>query len=274
MTSTPGTPYHIISDLHLEFHPEVVSMKTLLEKYPQLTCTDSAPSDTILLLAGDIGSFSVPNLRPFLKDCSELYRHVIYILGNHEYYSYDGLDMISIEKVATDTANWINDEVGRANFHFLNKSSVVLDGVKYLGATLWANIDDYQRDIIELKINDYKLINRPDGSVITADDTIEIHKSHVEWLTSELSDKDTPTVIITHHLPTKKLQHEKYAIYGNVASSFYTDLEYLMQDNVRLWVCGHTHSYVKSKVSDTLLITSPFGYAYECGGAKIDCVYV
>jgi Icc-related predicted phosphoesterase len=262
--------YHIISDLHLEFHQDVTSVKTLLEKFPHLTCTKSAPAETILLLAGDIGSWFYPNLKLFLTDCSNQYKHVLYILGNHEYYSEKNHTMTTIEELAKTQIDEINGINEKHNLYFLNKTSVHIDGVKYLGATLWTDIAVEQVDMIEDSINDYKLIKKTADTIVTAYDTSAIHKTHVEWLTEELKDTKTPTVIITHHLPTSKLSHPKYAIYRHLASSFFTNLEDMIQPNLILWVCGHTHSYMKTQIADTTLITSPFGYEHECGSARIE----
>ena len=131
--------YHIISDLHIEFHQDVISVKTLLDKYPHLICTKSDPAETVLLLAGDIGSWFYPNLKLFLTDCSNRYKHVIYILGNHEYYSEKNKTMTDIEELAQTEIDEMNKTNEKHNLYFLNKTSVCIDGVKFLGATLWTN---------------------------------------------------------------------------------------------------------------------------------------
>ena len=36
--------------------------------------------------------------------------------------------------------------------------------------------------------------------------------------------------------------------------------EYLLQRNLKLWLCGHTHTTMSTIIGNTLLMTNPFGY--------------
>ena len=75
------TKIQIVSDIHIEYKKE--------ELNPLDFFTPSAP---YLILAGDIGSFyKYDQLKDFLQKTCKLFDHVIYVLGNHEYYktSYD-----------------------------------------------------------------------------------------------------------------------------------------------------------------------------------------
>ena len=64
--------FQYISDIHLEY----------LTYIPYITKTANN-----LFLLGDIGHPDTINFQKFIKKCSELYKNVFLIYGNHEYYS-------------------------------------------------------------------------------------------------------------------------------------------------------------------------------------------
>ncbi len=64
--------FQLFSDIHLEFS------KTFF-KLPPLT--------NYLFLAGDIGKLSHLTFKPFFDYCSNNWKEIFYVLGNHEYYS-------------------------------------------------------------------------------------------------------------------------------------------------------------------------------------------
>lgn len=104
----------IISDLHLEHGEPFVVKKIDGVEY--------------LILAGDIGSFK--SHLPFIKDACTKYK-VIYILGNHEFYGYSLKEVRDFWK-----------SVQLENFYFLDNSSVVIDGIRFIGTTLWTDFDN------------------------------------------------------------------------------------------------------------------------------------
>lgn len=102
----------ILSDLHLEFAP--------FEPAPDLEFD-------VVILAGDIHS---PAKRA-VQWAADTFRgkSVVYLPGNHEYY--DGrLDTTLAEaRRAADGSN----------VHVLDGDELVIDGVRFLGATLWTD---------------------------------------------------------------------------------------------------------------------------------------
>src|SRR5690554_3685776 len=100
----------VYSDLHLEFEP-----------------LSPAPTDVdVIVLAGDIhiGDKGVLWALETFPD-----RPVIYVLGNHEFYThkYPGL-ITKLKSLAQGT-----------NVHVLEKDSVKIDGVAFHGCTLWTD---------------------------------------------------------------------------------------------------------------------------------------
>ena len=106
---------HIMSDIHLEYYPNVSSIEQLLVKIPSLydTCYNDNLKEIILVLAGDIGYILKNNYWNFLKDCCQKYKHVICIKGNHEYYITKKFNIKynfdELEKIAQEKANNIEN---------------------------------------------------------------------------------------------------------------------------------------------------------------------
>ena len=68
--------------------------------------------------------------RFILEECSRKYREVIMVMGNHEHYRF------KFHK----TYEHIKSQLP-PNVHLLEKESMELDGVLFLGATLWTDMN-------------------------------------------------------------------------------------------------------------------------------------
>ena len=251
--------FHIFSDLHLEHHPDINSFKTFIDKFPYIiTNIDiNSLSNKILILAGDIGYPTCSNYFEFLKDCCSLYKYVIFTTGNHEYYNSE--------------INFINDLLQKesfkiSNLYFLLNKSIIIDNYKFIGTTLWTNVDKYSKSYVESFMNDYITIKLGD-KYLKVNDTNNFHKEQYEFIEKELKyslTDDIKTIVVTHHLPSKKLIDQKYVKYGSMNKAFYTDCDQLFNKyNISAWICGHSHTKNIQTVNKTKLILNPFGYKGE-----------
>jgi Icc-related predicted phosphoesterase len=230
----------IASDLHLEFG-----------KLP----TRQFPDADTLILAGDIGNVfrNRPLYENFLKTCNERYSATILITGNHEYYGCN-YDRNSVDSEITKIVLQY-DKV-----HFLNNETKVINGVEFIGTTLWSLID---------KIS-YSRIN--DGANSVFRNQIEYVEEFVrdyQFLKTALARKaDIPRVVITHHLPTSRLIHSRFRD-SEINSAFYTHIiDNVEMHNVKLWACGHTHEFQTIKYMDATLVVNPIGYPSEVRETK------
>ena len=85
---------------------------------------------------------------------------------------------------------------------------------------------------------------------------------HVGWLEARLATAhEGPTVVITHHAPSPKSIHPRFA--GSLLNAcFVSDAERLMgADRVPLWIHGHTHDSFDYRVDGTRVVCNPRGYA-------------
>lgn len=221
-----------MSDLHLEF-----GYLFLPEKVAD-----------VLVLAGDImtahGFVNVDSkrnrYRKFLDHVSRTYKHVIYVGGNHELYGWKNKKKSYLAEIRRELP---------ANVHLLNNESIMLDGVRFAGGTLWTNFGgtEFYQNLAQHGMNDFK--------VFSTDDALKWHHETVAFL-----DNLEPygrTVFVTHHAPSFLSVHPKYA--GDPLNPAYaSNLEHLMY--TPFWIHGHMHDNSDYTVGKTRVLCNPRGY--------------
>lgn len=234
------------SDIHLECMPGPACLH-------QLFTSIVKPVAPTLVLAGDVGNPAKPLYGAFLRYCSERWKNVVVIAGNHEFYNCRPVKEWKYSSSGPDTAEdrermCLNEaQMAGANVHYLQRRRVILDGVAFLGATLWVAdsaaaahcMNDFHR-IATLDVLGEKRPLRPEHMT-------DWHRRDREWLKDEIQEcekLDVPTVVVTHHLPTVELIHEKYLgpKYASMTPAFATDCSELFRKPVVAWIAGHTHT--------------------------------
>jgi Icc-related predicted phosphoesterase len=227
---------HILNDLHIEFGDFSI---------PE---TDA----DIIVLAGDIG-VGLGGLD--WLHTQHIKKPIIYVLGNHEYYRHD---LNLIRNIRENAA---------ANIHVLNDSVAEIDGVRFLGSTLWTDFEflgeaDKYFAIQHAKerMADFSLIEM-DGKPFTPEDSIALHYKSRAWLESMFEKPfQGKTVVVTHHAPSAGSVHPRYT--NNLLSpAFVSNLEAMMEDNrIALWLHGHMHDVFDYDVFGTRIMCNPRGY--------------
>lgn len=236
---------HILSDLHIEFADYEI----------QVLDAD------VIILAGDIQN-GMKGLKWATKLLNNTEAHIIYIAGNHEFYRQDinalrnAMRFYCTQPVANEA---------QQRLHFLDDDEVIIDSVRFLGATLWTDFklfgDDMRKEctlVGEQSLNDFKLILKDEWN-FRASDSIELNNRSVAWLTEKLNTKfDGKTVVITHHLPSKLSVSERYQ--DNLLSAcFASNLDHLFGHS-DLWIHGHTHNSFDYVINGTRVVCNPRGY--------------
>lgn len=190
----------------------------------------------LIILAGDIGSHT----RGLAWAATTFQQPVLYVAGNHEYYEAHLGMLAELQKPAWE----------HSGTYFLEKRSVELNGVRFLGCTLWSGFDLYGADktdaymaVAKRGINDYWMIHAKGGKKLEPRDTLKLHRNAVRWLDAELSKPyHGKTVVVTHFAPHRgcvAAQHEG----SDMSPYFVTDLSRLMQKHrIDVWCHGHTHT--------------------------------
>lgn len=228
---------HVLSDLHTEFAP-----------------FDAPETDAdVVVLAGDtgVGLDGVDTARRTFRD-----KPVVYVAGNHEFYRH-AIPSLG-EKMAAAARG--------TNVHVLENRAVELDGVRFLGCTLWTDFDlfgerAYSADEARATMNDFRLIRMlPEYRRFHPWDARGIHLKSAEWLRRML---DTPfggpTVVVTHHAPSLKSCAPAYRTHP-VTAAYASDLEWMLDGGAALWIHGHTHFCADYEIGGTRVFANQRGY--------------
>jgi len=236
---------HVLSDLHLEFGPVAIP------------ATDA----DVIVLAGDI-DLGVLGIE-WILDCFPN-RTVLYVLGNHEFYRNDLIELRrAIAQLAAGT-----------KVHVLENSMVDIGGYSFLGCTLWTDFSlrgnaEHAMINAERLMNDFRLItNGEDRQRLRARDLANLHQQSVAWLRSELRKRDPEkTIVITHHAPSSRCEASEH-VGGPLSPAFVANLDALIKPSgVPLWIHGHTHHNVDFILGRTRIISNQRGYpSQECPG--------
>ncbi|QIN54180.1 metallophosphoesterase [Cedratvirus kamchatka] len=238
-----------VSDLHLEFHTTLSFLKL-------------TPCANYLALCGDVGSPALPLYREFISWCSERWKKVFLVAGNHEYYSARETVPEIKEKIKGIVSNF-------PNVYFLDDQGMEVDGFRIYGTTLWSEVEN--KRFIRDNMNDYRRINIKENHYtknISLQDMLDMHKVCLEKLKEEISTcaKISHTlVILSHYLPSYQCIDDKYK--NNACNSAYaSNLEDLIRPPVVLWLYGHSHQAKEVEINSVPCISNPLGYPGEKTG--------
>jgi len=228
---------HVLSDLHTE-------MASYLPH--QVECD-------VVVLAGDIGNHTsgIEWARRVWPD-----QQIIYVPGNHEFY---GLER-------TSTLQTMREAASKFGVYLLDNDEVVIEGVRFLGTTLWTDFNLFGEDTKlraisagQHNLNDFRLIGERD-KVLSPERSIEIHEASLAWLSAKLKEDFTgETVVVTHHLPCMQSVSDRYKT-SILSACFASRLDALFGRSA-LWIHGHTHDSKDYVQNGTRVLCNPRGYS-------------
>lgn len=237
----------VYSDLHSEL------------QYP-VEITAQVNAD-VLILAGDIVSFSNPEpLKHILKKWKN--KPVIYVAGNHEYYT-----KTPIAHCNREFREYLKDN--HPNVHFLDNEGVKIGTKHFFGGTMWTDLNKGNSgslDDAQKGMNDFNYIYKDWTTAISPEDFIGMHNAFKYKLTKWLRETKGTRVVVTHHSPNR-FEDTKYTDSTLWPAFECTDMDDIFQENfVDLWVHGHTHENRNERCYGIPLISNQAGYqAYrEC----------
>jgi len=271
----------LLSDLHLETHPNF-----------QATAAAQAQ---LLVLAGDIGSYQTGSLLtgPFfgLERFSPLpqFAHwpcpVIFVPGNHEY------DMQDWDS-AHERLRKVCDALG---IIWLERESVVLDGIRFLGTTLWSDYDAIALQdarvqsgdmtyFLRLREKSFRAANfylqktgtTRYGKPFLAEQVREQALCCHAWLRDALAQPFAgKTVVVTHFAPSLRSSDPRYGLTPGTAgfcNAFDDLLPY-----ADAWLHGHLHTpndylaqgrHADGSAWQCRVVANPLGYARKAEQAS------
>lgn len=278
----------VISDLHLEFADltlpggdvlilsgdvfESKNLKPELYKSPEAVAALGDLSH--IIMEGGRDDRRVDRFYRFMKEECGKYREVIYIAGNHEFYNN------MFDRTYEQLGSGLPD-----NVKFLQNSSHVIDGVLFLGATLWTDMnrhDPLTLNTVRQYMNDYRCIKRLDENNqylgrLTPEFTVLEHRKTMAWLKQQLDDNRIgarmPVVVVGHHAPSKQSTKPEYQDDYHVNGAYSSNLEPFIEDypEIAVWTHGHTHDVFDYQVGQTRILCNPRGYkGYEHRAEEFD----
>ncbi|MGI9134126.1 MAG: metallophosphoesterase [Rhodoferax sp.] len=258
----------LLSDLHLEVQP-----------HWQPQC---APGADVLVLAGDIGSYQAGSL---LQDSDfGLARFapahgwptpVLFVPGNHEY---DGLDFDAAHARLRDTC-------ARLGLHWLERETLLLGGVRFVGTTLWSDFDALgppasstpssansgqnllaqqlrSREKAFRAANYYlkKTLSTRHGAPLLAEGVRALALECQQWLVAALQIPfDGPTVVVSHFAPSLRSADPRYG--NNPGTAGFCNALDTLLPQAQLWLHGHLHAPSDYRHNGCRVVANPLGYA-------------
>ena len=149
----------ICSDIHLEFGP--ISLKNTKKAEVLILSGDICVAKEILDRDPYETRFDDKSSRIhlFFQECCARFKHVVYISGNHEHYHGDFAETF---KIFRERLGYLT------NLHILDKESVLINDVMFIGGTLWTDMN--KEDGITLShmkgmMNDFRTIKNSNRMV-------------------------------------------------------------------------------------------------------------
>lgn len=245
----------VYSDIHLERQ--------------QFVPGHAADAADVVVLAGDIGE-GLQGMEWARRTFTD--KPIVMVHGNHEFFG--GNDFFKLLDQSYVAAR-------KLDINFLECDSVAIDGVRFLGATLWTDfrlfshspadvlrrMDETQRtakDYLPGNIRVTMPFGPPseDAVHLLPAHTVQRHADSLLWLGLKLPKGDpAKTVVVTHHCPhinSIPPQFRSGAL-SQLTPAYASDLSHL-GGQCALWIHGHVHESVDFDMNGTRVVSNPMGY--------------
>jgi len=214
----------------------------------------------------------------FFERCAANFPHVIYIMGNHEYYHSD---------FATALTDVRRKLAHLSNLYIMERDVKVIGDVTFIGGTLWTdmnNSDPLTLYHMRTMMNDFRVIQNSAVPVhfrtqegefktrlakFSPEDAVTEHvkmKEYIQVVTDMLGENPNKYVVVGHHAPSRRSTHAMYAHDTVMNGGYSTDLDQFIEDRpqIKLWTHGHTHHVFDYMIGETRVVCNPRGYiGYE-----------
>ena len=273
----------VTSDVHLEFG------------FLDIRNTNDAD---VLILSGDIlvasalrerdiaeimeGRGHSERFHQFFRQACQEFKHVIYVMGNHEHY--DG-DFAKTEFRIRSHLGYLK------NLHFLEKDSVKIDDVTFIGGTLWTDMnkeDSLTMYHVARRMNDFQIVKnsnhmvtrtvpiyeknplwthdgrnggqyklddkgyyikiaeerREEPGTLQPEHVVPEFRKMVEYIQTVIEGKfDQKFVVCTHHAPSRLSTHPRYQHDTLMNGAYSSSLDEYIMDHPQIKLWTHGHTH-------------------------------
>ena len=231
----------LFSDLHLEFGGMEPGEGDVLILAGDIVCVDD------IALGSPRGKYYTN----WLKRAGKSYNKVFMVMGNHEYYHGDYLE---VEKQLR--------AVLPKNVTLLQNEAELYEGVQFVGTTLWSSYKDEDETVMATasdRMNDFNCIRKGEFGSFTIQDALDEHKKAIKYLNDTLPKLKEPTVVITHHAPSPQSLGDY--VDEELKYAYHTDLTELIEKHQPVLFChGHIHNSNDYSIGETRVVANPRGY--------------
>lgn len=254
-----------MSDLHLEFqghnpidtsNPEQADVLVLAGDIFVADDLKRFTRDDVILSHEQKRGVSATRYRAFLDAVAASYKHVIYVAGNHEFYHGKFRESLDVLKAEC--------ELNYGNVHFLENAYVDIEGVRFVGGTMWTNCNNHDPVTmltLQNAMNDYRTITNDERGFtkLRPVHTMERHAATLDYIRNHLVAR---TVVVTHHAPSFQSIAPEYCGEGKINGGYASNLDEFMLENPKIyyWCHGHMHSNFDYNVGTSRVVCNPRGY--------------
>lgn len=241
-----------VSDLHLDFYLHTGNEQEILAFINNELKLDNRGD--VIVLAGDISYVNNETIL-FLEKLSEIYKEVLMVFGNHDYYILENRSHYN--KDSKNRVDEIKDYFKNySHIHILDRNVVEIDGIVFAGWSNWYSLCDKKTLAYWEEVsNDSKYILPSYRNKLTS--TFIFEKD--DFFYDNLGDVD---VLISHippiHFPGNPFEENK--LFYNPKSEI----------KGKYWICGHQHTVCDTIIGDNCrVLCNPIGYPGECAWTSV-----
>jgi len=178
-----------------------------------------------IALLGDIGNPFTELFVEFINYVSFNSERVFFVAGNHEFWKHKQSEEDVNDHISSICAKFKNVE-------YLSNTRTSLYNYEILGTTLW--VPYYERQ----------------------------YKQNVNWLSNNITNIQGNIIVLSHYLPSYQLIVPQYCTkeYQRLHGQYASNLEHLMKENVKFWLCGHSHSTNEKIINGVFCGINAYGH--------------
>jgi len=275
-----------MSDVHIDRN----------RSYDVLNSLADLPADcNTIVLAGDV-SDDVMQTSRWIADLKKRTDRLIFVPGNHDFYNrglnrskirmdnndavltykldgpvtlVDGWPMPrTVHEIYNHYQNWCDSH----GIIMLNKSSIVIDDVTFIGGTGWHDFvagEPYSQSqqVLEWYENgsdpDYIIWNKNGSTKDAVMTEAMLEYVHINEAVRNATGK---VVVVTHHLPHRELSwaRPEMDVWTKLLGMYVNSLmETIVSPKIKYWCYGHTHRRNIKDIHGITYVCNPVGYPNE-----------